>query len=385
MTTVIRAAGAADFLALVPHLIGYRPVRSLVLIPFEDSRTLGALRLDLPPDDLPPLERESMSATAIGMVCKVRHADAVALVVYTDDPVAAGAAVPASALVAEVLQRADMCGLRITDALCVGHDAWVAYAEPARIHAAAEIRAADAATTGLPPVGGDQASGAELPPADLAAKERVARALDEIGHAMTALFGDETDTARPNGETAGGGERERIRPQALATVCRLDDVPLLFEDALAEAADRLDPYDAAALVWCLDRPGLRDVALMQWFADLAAGDAAFDAQMRWSDGAPYPEELAAPMWGEGPQPDPVRLLGALALTRRLAAVAPRALRPGALSACAWLAWAVGRSTHAAQYAAWALEIDPAHGLAAIVHAMVDAAHLPEWVYERSAT
>src|SRR3546814_5555462 len=84
MTTIFRAAGAADFLALVPRLLGYLPSRSLVLIPFDGNRTLGGLRLDLP-RDLDPLELDRTSSTVMGMVCKVSHTDAVALVAYTDE------------------------------------------------------------------------------------------------------------------------------------------------------------------------------------------------------------------------------------------------------------------------------------------------------------
>ena len=41
---VIKATSAADFLGLVPALIGYTPTRSIVAIPFAGSRTVGAHR-----------------------------------------------------------------------------------------------------------------------------------------------------------------------------------------------------------------------------------------------------------------------------------------------------------------------------------------------------
>jgi hypothetical protein len=380
MTTVIRAAGAADFLALVPHLVGFRPSRSLVLIPFEGNRTLGALRLDLPPSDQPDAERSATAATAIGMVCKVSHADAVAVIAYVDGPLAADAARPGEAIVAELLSRARMCGLRISDALCDGSDGWASYLDAGDVQPLAAIPGDHAALAEVPLAAGDQLSGAELPRADLAARERLARALGEIDRAMQALF------ARDGGRSSASGGRDdaRVDPGALAAVCRMDDVPLLFEEALAADPAHLDPYDAGALVWCLDRPGLRDVALMQWSADLSRGDAAFEAQMRWSDGEDYPEDLAAPMWGDGPSPDPGRLGRALELVRWLAAITPRVSRPGVLAAAGWLAWATGRASHAAHYCQSAREIDPDHGLAGLVLRMADAGHLPEWVYRRSA-
>ncbi|KAA9149161.1 DUF4192 family protein [Microbacterium lushaniae] len=374
MTTIFRAAGAADFLALVPRLLGYRPTRSLVLIPFDGNRTLGGLRLDLP-DTLERAELDSMSSTYIGMVCKVSHADAVAAVVYTDDAFAAVEGRPQEALARALIAQSDLCGLRVSEALCVAADGWGSYLDPgcpAAGHPLSDIPYDHEAFADEPLPTEDQASGADLPRIDLAEKERLGRALIEIDRALSALFGDEPHSSSPP-----------LGPDALSTVGRMDDVPLLLEEAIEYAPAEQDPYEAAAVVWCLTRPGLRDVALVQWARDLAAGDEAFAAQMRYAEGGGYPEHLAAPIWGEGPSPDPDRLQAALALTRHLAAAAPRATRPGILAAAAWLAWALGRSTHAGRYAEMAREIEPDHGMAGIVLTFAASGHLPEWVYRRS--
>ena len=127
---------------------------------------------------------------------------------------------------------------------------------------------------------------------------------------------------------------------------------------------------------------MRDIALVQWCGGFAAGDEALDAQLRWESGEEYPAHLAMQMWGEGERPDPNRLEAALALSRRVAAAAPRAVRAGALASCAWLSWALGRSTHAERYALLAGEIEPEHGLAEIVRSFVLAGHLPDWAFRR---
>ncbi len=60
-----------------PHLLGFRPSRSLVVIPFAASRSLGAMRFDLPdaePDSTRAVDR--VAATVVGMVCRVAEADA---------------------------------------------------------------------------------------------------------------------------------------------------------------------------------------------------------------------------------------------------------------------------------------------------------------------
>jgi len=179
-------------------------------------------------------------------------------------------------------------------------------------------------------------------------------------------------------------EAARVDPQALAAVCRFDDLPGFFEDALARPRDAADAYDVAALVWCLARPSLRDVALVQWSGNLAQGDEAFDAQLRWESGEEYPAHLAMRMWGEGDRPQVSRLETALQLSRRAAAVAPRDAQPGPLAMCAWLSWALGRSTHAAAYAEGACEIEPEHGLSQIVLSFVNAGHLPDWAFQRAS-
>lgn len=396
MQTIIRAADAADFLALVPVLAGFRPRRSVALVPFRGSSSLGVMRIDLPPDGE---EVERFAATIVGMVCKVDTADAFAIVVYSDEALRdAGGALRHEPLVAALRDRADLCGLGVTDALCVAADGWGTFLrpdQPPRPLSEIEERAAAAAMPARD-VEADQASGGELPVADLAAKERTARAVDGLEAALRVLIGARSrPDASPDADahptaiadaSVPGGPRGReplsgVDPRALASACALDDLPELFEDALDWPAEP-EAHHTAAIIWCLARPSLRDVALTQWCEDLVAGDDALGAQLDWEDGAEYPEHIADRFWGAGPRPNAARLIRALRLVRWAAAVAPRALRPGALAAAAWISWALGRSTHASGYAAQALEIEPEHGLSQIVLTMVSAGHLPEWAFER---
>lgn len=393
MTTTVKAANAAQFLALVPKMLGYRPSRSLVLIPFAGARSIGAMRFDLPAAGSDDVDR--FSATLIGMVCRLPDADGVAAVAYTDERFADGG-MPHRDLMEGLERRADACGLRMTDALCVAADAWGSHLDPLcppQGRALQELHDEPEGAEHLVVSDGDQAAGSELPRIDLAEKERTARCLAALADAVVLLCGPDSAAAAstmgspPGAEAAAcdparaGGKR--VDPRALATVCTLDDLPTLFEQALAWRPDDLDPFDAAALVWCLARPALRDIALVQWCGGFAAGDEALDAQLRWESGEEYPAHLAMQMWGEGERPDPDRLEAALALSRRIAAAAPREVRAGPLATCAWLAWALGRSTHAERYALLACEIEPEHGLAEIVRSFVMAGHLPDWAFRRS--
>ncbi len=62
MTLTVKAAGAAQFLSLVPRLLGFTPTQSLVLVPMARGRSLGAMRLDLPHEDLV----DTVASQAIG-------------------------------------------------------------------------------------------------------------------------------------------------------------------------------------------------------------------------------------------------------------------------------------------------------------------------------
>ncbi|MDQ1074498.1 hypothetical protein QE406_000736 [Microbacterium testaceum] len=368
MSTVIRVSSPLSLLALVPHLLHCTPRRSLVLIPFAKSRSLAALRVDLPADDSPDLPR--VASTVIGMACKVPLADAVTVIVYTDDAVVGSDPLPHGALLDAVRERAHICGLRLVDALVVGANGWSSYLDPAIAgeHGLDEISAAGPELPEASPHH-DQAAGASLPTVDLAEKERLGRALDDVDRLL--------DIPR---------RRDRLsvsrRRAAEAILDELSDPPALFESVLDPLSAPDGRHRLASLAFALERPMLRDVALMQWVGDITAGDAVFQAQTRFPDGVGYPEDLARPMWGEGAQPDLDRLLIALERCRQVAATTPRSRRPGPLAACAWLAWATGRGTHAAFYAQSALEIDPEHGLGAIVLTLADSGRLPEWLFER---
>lgn len=355
MSTIIRAATSAEFLSLVPHLLGCTPVRSLVLVPFVGSRTLGALRADLPVEaDTDDLDR--IASTLIGLVCKVSHVDALALVVYTDDPVGA---TPRShaALIDALLSRADICGLELRDALAVGPDGWTSYLDDAGARPHAEPA----------PVGGDdypldadQFVRAELPELGLIRTEHLARLGLELENGLA-------DTWSASAATAA---------------LHLSDPCVLFEDVVDAEPDPDDVPRLAGMMWALQRPALRDVALTQWATDLLTGDRALDAQLAFLDGYPIDEDLAETLLGEGEVPDVRRLTRGLDVCRHVAAAAPPALRPGPLAAAAWLSWALGRSTHAGTYAAQARAIDDEHGLAGIVLALVAGQRLPEWAFRR---
>lgn len=369
MTTLLRAADSAGFLSMVPSLAGFTPRQSIVLLPFHGTRTSGAMRLDLP-DGIP---LDEYADAAVGLVSRVEGTDAIALVVYTDEPAHPtrdGLVLPLAVAVDAVLGCAEDAGLRIVDALCVTAGGWSSYLidEP-------ELRSLDEIRSGpvVPSLGdvtGDQLSGTALPSCDLVEGERVGRALQQL----TRLLDGEHDG--PTGDED---------PGAVAALLLLDDIPVFFEAILGMPDDQ-PPFATAALLWCLERPLLRDVAIAQWAGDLSSGRRTLDAQLTFSaTGRMVPDDIGDVFLGRGGMPDPDRLARALAAVRTAAARAPRAFRPAPLTAAAWLSWALGRSSHAGHYLDSVRAIDPEYGLAALIGTMIDAAMLPEWAFRRRPT
>ncbi len=368
MTSIVKAANPAQFLSLIPTMLGHRPSRSLVVVPFDGSRSLGVMRLDLPSETEP----DAFAATVTGLVCRLPDADGLAVAAWTDESFR-DEGIPHLDIVDALRRTVDASGLRLVDALCVAVDAWGSYLDdgcPATGWSLDEI------DFDVPETAGDHRSGAELPPVGDGARDEAAVALRALAHAVRVVCAADDD---------GDHSVERLDPRALAAACALDDLPTLFEDALGWEVDDLAPFDIAVLAWCLSRPSLRDIALVQWCRGMDAGDEALDAQLRWQAGEEYPAHLALHMWGEGEQPDPKRLRAGLELARHVAATAPESAQPGALATCAWLSWALGGSTHADLYAARARDLEPNHGLAEIVATFVAAGHLPDWAFRRGGS
>ncbi|MGP6170553.1 DUF4192 family protein [Microbacterium sp. A204] len=367
MTTVLKAADSAEFLGLVPALAGFTPRQSIMLVPFASSRARGAMRIDLPRD---AVEVEEFVDAAVGLVSQVSKTDAVAVVIYTDEPpqyTRDGMVLPHTVVVEDLLAVAMDSGLRIVAALCVMASGWSSYLDDEPALGSLDDIPGAPPVPGIADVSGDQADGAELPQVDLAEKERVGRAL----HDLTEVL---------DHERAPRSAREN--PQAINASLLLDDLPLFFETVL-ERPENLPPFASAALLWCMNRPTFRDAALVQWATDLPTGVGILDAQLAFTHhGTAVPPELGQIFIGQGDAPDADRLRLALTLARNVAARAPRAYRAAPLTVAAWLSWALGRSTHAAHYLEAASEIDPEYSLAQLLSTLISAAVLPEWTFRR---
>ncbi|MEL4318881.1 DUF4192 family protein [Leifsonia sp. YIM 134122] len=365
MPTVIKADAGQDFLALLPRLTGYQPRNSVVLVAFRGRRTCGAIRFDLP-DAAPLAVLRRFATSMIGMLCKIPDVDAVVPVAYTDECFGATDAVPQALFMDVLVHRAEISGFHVRDSLCVAADGWASFLDPdvpAGGHPLRQITASP--VNGLADVEGmgvraDVRGETELPAVDLARTEQVARRLRRL----------HDDPA-----SAGAGA---------AGACELADLalPEFLEHLLASPPDELSPEIVAATLWVLERPLFRDVAVIQWAFSAEMGLQALDDQLSWLEEGPTDEtETGLLLWGEGPRPDPERIDAAIGLLLELAACAPRSARVAPVTMLAWLSWALGQSSRAAEFVQKALELDPEYGLASLVGAMVNGGRLPEWAFD----
>lgn len=334
--TIIKASGPSDFLGVVPALLGYIPRNSAVLVPFNGTQANGALRVDLPPT----VSADEVASTVIGYICRVQSVTGVAVVLYTDND--AESVRPLGGL---ILQRADQCGLDVIDGLYVATEGW------------GRLRSMDAP-----------------------------RSLDEI-HVPDSLAGSvATDQAAASAAAPLSPKRAAMIAKAVAAFDPGEaDYCAAFERLCATADPAtVTPEDAALLMFVTERPMLRDVALVQWASDRAAGEATLPAQLAYTQGVDMPEMMDAVriLAGESARPTHKRLENALAVVRHVSDPSLTQSRAGSLAVSAWLSWAMGRSTLAAKFADDAVALDADHGLANIVATLVERGHLPSWVYLR---
>lgn len=207
-----RVHADSDFIARVPALLEYHPVDSLVVVPLVDSRSRGAIRIDLDADPA------AAAATLTSMLCRLPDVTAAFLVSYAEDP--------RPDLVDAVAASFRAAGFLIQTRAHVSDAGWVDYTD------------LTAAPTPVP----------QAP--------RTAE-----------VAGTQTTFTEPDVEPA--------RAAALAAAVPGDpdlfELDLLIEKAVSPRDLHVD--DQAQLANLLNRSIYRDVILIQWAAGPAAGEA----------------------------------------------------------------------------------------------------------------
>lgn len=379
MTTIIRASGAHDLLALVPALAGFVPERSIVCVAFRGSRSAGVLRHDLPRR---ARDRASLVSAIVGTLCRMPGIDAVVPIAYTGRTFAKARGVPEQALLSLLVHRAEQAGFRVRDALCRAADGWGSLLDPstpAEGHPLAMIDES-AAAAGLPADARALATptaGGRLPLRDVGLSGAIARELRAF-----------SDLA------AIDGRLERLGENA--------DPVALVEALLHDEVDAPSPLRLAWFLHLADRPAVRDAMMLQFAFGQMVGEAAHDDAVETASRAERAGEtvddlvrrevtdgtedaiselLGRLLLGQSSlRPDHVRVERALEVARRAAANAPADLRAGALCIAAWLAWSLGRGSAAGALIEQAVAAAPGHAMAGLLSAFIGSGALPEWAF-----
>lgn len=363
MTTIIKAHGPADLLAMVPALLGFEPRNSVVLLGFSGKRTCGALRYDLPDQSHERHVIDRMVATLL----RIPGLDNVVIVIRTDRPFPARLGAPHVRLAKSLARSLRSSGIGVKESLCHAADGWASYLDPktpAGGHPLSEID-----TSLIHHEVPDNLREQRMHPL---AEGRVPSVNDQELDATASQIAELEALMAQLGKPARGESfgLPDDRDWGALEVCR--DFPLFFEGVLDWDADDVK-HGASLLLFVLQGPPLRDRAMLQWATDLSVGD----------DMDRDPLAHAGIMLGEGARPDVRRIERAIALLTSVIARAEDRRRPAPLCMLAWLNWALGRSSVAGRHIDEALTIDPEYSMAQLQFSILSNGILPAWAFDPS--
>nr|WP_274638116.1 DUF4192 family protein [Microbacterium bovistercoris] len=380
---ILSSTTGADFLATLPTLTGFTVNDSILIVPFHGKRTMGVMRVDLPPDD-DRRQHDKISALALAALSRLSGCDGVVFAVYADQtfPVAFARW---EGLISALERRCEDAGFTVKDAFCVAADGWASWYEqdPAFDgHPPAEIDRSPLAEQAARVRGGRelpaQGQAAQLPPADPWLAEALPEAVDDL-----EFGGRERD--------AFGGYRPAAPLDAIALIERVlarepEDVPLPDLARLAVLSVTAARRDEMTVQIAFGRKAGRRLradsdrlhALMRRTGK--SMDELVAAEMPHARGTAL-GELGGLFTGESRrEPKVKRVRRAIVLLGRIAVHLTPDQRPDLLCMLSWLHWALGSASAAAHHAESALRVAPDHRMARTLLAMFSSGRLPEWVY-----
>jgi hypothetical protein len=353
MTEIMRPETAADFLAAIPVLVGYRPRNSVVCVAFRGSRTGEAFRLDLPPARRS--NQRAVTSTVIGMLSRMAGVTGAAVVVYTDESFDEEHGIPQLDIGRMLTGRVHGSGFHLHEALCVASDGWAGYFErdyPREGHPLSDIDESDFA-------------------------ERLTRfdVLDDIGD-IASLPERDPAVAHRLEELLDGFEQSTA--EAESELARLDQMmatdPVSWSCALSMNPDA--PTEVGAwFLYLAQHPSHRDLMIITIAFGCEFGERAADC----TDG-----EAVAVLGGRGSRrPDVSRVEAIIPELKHLIANAPDRYLPGPLCMLSWFHWSLGMGSAAGSFIDRALDIDPEHSMARVLHDLYATGMVPDWAYSGS--
>jgi hypothetical protein len=330
---IVKAETAADFLFLIPDVLGYTPTDSLLIVVFdENERTKGAVRFDLPHGKITDEDFRDHVVHAVSDV----SFDSIILVAYPDQ---VEDLTELSGLINCLADKSEE--LKIRDAYIVYENEYIDWNSPDMEPRALATR----------PVTGDQ----HIEPVPFASSMFGEPGAPEVLYALTKAI-----------------EGNWQEPDETLHMC--GGVAVMVKSWPAE---ELTPVSLADVILGTNIPAFRDVMLVYILAGREMGDKARVEQEEYNK----THDLSVITTGDvmlgmnyTERPDFDKLRNVIDVMRRAASVAPPFLRSGPLSVAAWLSWIMGNGTHASDYAQLALDFEPDHGLSGVIKEMAANGH-----------
>jgi hypothetical protein len=364
MVNIVKTHDPADFLAMVPALVGMECRQSIVMLAFRGRRTCGAMRFDLPTAAL-PVARKRLITFVLGMMCKFPDIDGVLPVIICDDSYGPSTTPPHADLAKALARRFHDASFTVWDAVCQASDGYASYLD------------ADNPIGGNPLSNIAESAAKNAIPASWSHKPRPARVADGPAAERKRVA---AEFARLRAALAALGPRSRL-PRELREI---EDLPGLMERTLSWSDSEVIAR-AALLLLAWQGPPTRDFTMLLWATDRATGRAVFAAQDAFMRHGSLPasaeQSIGELMVGIGPRPDPRRVDAGIRILLTVVSLAATELRPAPLCMLAWLHWAMGQGSDAGRFLDEARSIAPSYGMVEVLDAMMSRGMLPEWAFD----
>lgn len=358
-TNLLSVADAEGVLSLVPHMLGFHPQNSMVLLVTTGVRLVATLRVDLPPEDASPAAARRHARRCGRYLDEMTEASAAFIVTYSRSRVASpDGQPPHGLLVRSVAEHLAQRSIAVPDAWHVGAGGW-------RSHFCTDLLCC---------------------PAD--------------GHALESIWLSDANLELQFGGSSPGldhwdGTTSAAWPGTVAVRDMVDSItdgvlgspePSGFLrrwcDALELEPDQArkwlggDPLETGILLAGLHDFSVRDVLP---FAAGTTAAAGLSAVVTLDAGGEAPAALEEFLMGTAAAaPDWVRVDRLWDLGTSLLAAAQGEDRCALLCVLAWIEWARGRSSAAAALLDACLKGDPDYALAVGLKAFLDLGRLPGW-------
>lgn len=361
----LSVTNAEGVISLVPHMLGFHPRESLVVLIMHDNALEATLRVDLPAPGLDLAATRRLARHLMDYMRAAPDANGACLVVYAEQAHIPKGGLPFQEFIDVVATQLQRGGYRIPDAWLVGRQRWWSYF---------------CSETSCCPAGGRPLESVLLSDAHL-------RMVLEGSSPLADLW-DGTGTGDWPGVEAvrevvdaqracGDGWKDIIR--GLERWCAaLDQEP---EDLLARL--RSSPADTGALLAALDTQMVRDALPFAAGASTVAARHALVGQLRDRGSRGQLRELGEFMLGNSDRaPHWTALERLWTLGRHLLPAARETDRCALLCILAWIEWAKGHSSGAHALITTCRAEDPGYRLASLLDAFLARGRLPRWATNR---